>query len=154
MRTCCAKSDPGSNAAESDPAIRYDVFPPSQDSRLSRRAERAQDMTSGSRPSRVRGRIRVRFGATHPDRMAFTMNVSQTGAFISTNNVFAPGKTIKIEFNFENESPTLFAQVMWAKKVPPQMAHLLSCGMGVRLINPGPEWGALLEEWESSRGSR
>ncbi len=33
--------------------------------------------------------------------MAFTMNVSQTGAFIRTNNVLAPGKTIKVEFNIE-----------------------------------------------------
>ncbi len=95
----------------------------------------------------------MRFGETHPERLAFTMNMSHTGAFIRTNNVYAPGKTIKIEFNFENESPTLFAQVMWAKKVPPQMAHLLPCGMGVRLINPGADWVALLEKWESSRGS-
>ena len=88
-------------------------------------------MATGSRQNRVRGRIRVRFGETHADRMAFTMNVSKTGAFIGTNNVFAPGKKIKIEFNFEDETMTLSARVMWAKKVPPQMAHLLPCGMGV-----------------------
>ena len=76
-------------------------------------------MTSRSRQSRVRGRIRVRFGETHPDRLAFTMNVSQTGAFISTNNVYAPGKMIKVEFNFENETTTVFAQVVWAKKATP-----------------------------------
>ncbi len=116
-----------------------------------RRAERAQDMKS--RQSRVRGRIRVRFGEAQPERMAFTMNVSKTGAFIRTNNVYAPGRTIKVEFNFDNDSTTLFAQVMWAKKVPPQLAHLLQCGMGVRFINPGPEWDALLKKWGSSRGS-
>ena len=95
----------------------------------------------------------MRFGETHPERMAFTMNVSQTGAFIRTNNVYAPGKTIRVEFNFENESTTLFAQVMWAKKVPPQMAHLLPCGMGLRFLNPGPEWDALLDKWKPSRGT-
>ena len=93
----------------------------------------------------------MRFGESHPDRMAFTMNLSATGAFVRTNNVFAPGKKIQIEFNFEDESTTLFAQVIWAKKVPPQMAHLLPCGMGVRFIDPGPEWDALLAKWEASR---
>lgn len=110
-------------------------------------------MALGSRQSRVRGRIRVRFGETHADRMAFTMNVSGTGAFIRTNNVYAPGKTIQIEFNFEGESTTVSARVMWAKKVPQQMAHLLPCGMGVRFLNPGPGWNALLQKWESSRGT-
>ncbi len=110
-------------------------------------------MALGSR-SRVRGRIRVRFGETHAERLAFTMNVSPTGTFIRTNSVYPPGKTIKVEFNFENEATTLFARVVWAKKVPPQLAHLLPCGMGVRFVNPSPEWDALLEEWESSRGSR
>jgi len=110
-------------------------------------------MTSGSRQSRVRGRIRVRFGETRPERMAFTMNLSASGAFIRTNNVYAPGRTIKVEFNFEDQATILIAQVRWAKKVPPQLAHLLQCGMGVRFINPGPEWEALLEKWSSSRGS-
>jgi len=110
-------------------------------------------MALGSRQSRVRGRIRVRFGEAHPERMAFTMNVSCTGAFISTNNVFAPGRTIKVEFNFKDETATLIARVIWAKKVPQPLAHLLPCGMGVRFIDPGPEWDALLEKWESSRHS-
>ena len=39
------------------------------------------------------------------------------------------------------------------EQLPPQMAHLLPCGMGVRFINPGPEWDALLQQWESSRRS-
>ncbi len=111
-------------------------------------------MALGSRQSRVRGRIRVRFGEMHLERLAFTMNVSPTGAFIRTNNVYAPGKTIKVEFNFKHEATTLFARVVWAKKVPPQLAHLVQCGMGLRFINPNPEWDALFEKWESSRGSR
>ncbi len=100
---------------------------------------------------RVRGRIRVRFGEKQVDRMAFTMNVSATGAFIRTNNVYPPGRTIKVEFNFDEETTTLFAKVIWAKKVPPQLAHLLPCGMGVRFVDSGPEWEAILEKWESTR---
>ncbi len=96
----------------------------------------------------------MRFGETHPERMAFTMNVSPTGAFIRTNNVYAPGKTIKVEFDFKGQTTTLFARVVWAKKVPPQLAHLVQCGMGVRFVNPGPEWDTLLQKWQSSRGRR
>lgn len=83
--------------------------------------------------------------------MAFTMNVSPTGAFIRTNNVLPPGRTIKVEFHFDDETVTVFAKIIWAKKVPPQMAHLLPCGMGVRLVDPGPEWKTLLEKWGSTR---
>jgi Tfp pilus assembly protein PilZ len=100
---------------------------------------------------RTRGRIRVRFGTDKLDRQAFTMNVSLTGAFLRTNQVYPPGRTIKVQFNFDDRSVTLFAKVIWAKKVPPQMAHLLHCGMGVRFVNTGAEWFELFEGWESAR---
>jgi Tfp pilus assembly protein PilZ len=102
---------------------------------------------------RTLGRVRVRFGIEKLDRSAFTMNVSQTGAFIRTNHVYPPGKTIKVEFNFPDRSVTVFAHVVWAKKVPPEMAHLLRCGMGVRFINPGVEWVELFGSWESDKKS-
>jgi hypothetical protein len=103
---------------------------------------------------RTRGRIRVRYGLEALDRTAFTMNVSVTGAFIRTNQVFPPGKTIKVEFHFRDAALTVYAKVIWAKKVPAQLAHLLHCGMGVRIVDPSPEWLAAFEGWESGkRGS-
>lgn len=101
---------------------------------------------------RTRGRIRVRYGPETVERSAFTMNISMTGAFVRTNNVYAPGTTLKVEFNFEERAVTVFAKVVWAKKVPPQMAHLLHCGMGLRFVNPGPDWSELFEAWEQQRG--
>jgi hypothetical protein len=100
---------------------------------------------------RTRGRIRVRFGLGKLDRTAFTMNMSLTGAFIRTNHVFGPGQTIQVEFCFSEHSPVLHAKIVWAKKVPPQLAHLLLCGMGVRFIDPGPDWVEAFEGWESSK---
>jgi Tfp pilus assembly protein PilZ len=100
---------------------------------------------------RTLGRLRVRFGIEKPERSAFTMNVSQTGAFIHTNQVYPPGKTIKVEFNFPDRSISVHAHVVWAKRVPREMAHLLRCGMGVRFINPGPEWVELFDSWESGK---
>jgi uncharacterized protein (TIGR02266 family) len=101
---------------------------------------------------RTRGRIRVRFGTENLDRTAFTMNVSQTGAFVRTNQVFPPGTTIKVEFTFaDGKALTVYARVVWAKRVPPQMAHLLVCGMGLRFINPGPGWLEMFGGWESGK---
>jgi hypothetical protein len=100
---------------------------------------------------RTRGRVRVRYGLERLDRTAFTMNVSLTGAFIRTNHVFPPGKTIKVEFNFQDRTLTVYAKVVWAKKVPAQLAHLLHCGMGVRIVDPGPEWIDAFEGWESGK---
>ena len=100
---------------------------------------------------RTRGRIRVRFGLDKLDRSAFTMNVSLTGAFLRTNQVLPPGKTIKVEFSFSDRTLTVWARVVWAKKVPVQMAHLLQCGMGVRFVNPGPEWLEAFESWERDK---
>ena len=103
------------------------------------------------RSERMRGRIRVRYGVESLDRTAFTMNVSETGAFVRTNNVFPPGTTLKVEFNFESRSVTTYARVVWAKKVPPQLAHLLHCGMGLRLVNPGPDWADLFAAWAQQK---
>jgi len=100
---------------------------------------------------RTRGRIRVRFGKDKPDRLAFTNNVSLTGAFVRTNNVFPPGATIKIEFQHDGREVTLYAKVVWAKKVPPALAHTLHCGMGVRFVNPGPEWIELFDAWNRGK---
>lgn len=103
---------------------------------------------------RARGRIRVRFGLDTLDRTAFTTNVSETGAFVGTNSVFPPGRTIKVEFNIDDESVEFYARVIWAKKVPPQLAHLLPCGMGVRFIDPPASWTPLYEAWSAGKSTR
>ena len=100
---------------------------------------------------RTLGRIRVRYGLDKLERTAFTMNVSRTGAFIRTNQVYAPGQTIKVEFSFPDRTLTVYAKVVWAKKVPIQLAHLLRCGMGVRFVSPGPEWLGAFEGWETGK---
>lgn len=100
---------------------------------------------------RTRGRLRARFGTTTLDRMAYTNNVSLSGAFVKTNNVLRPGTTIQIELEFPDRKLTLWAQVVWAKRVPAQMAHILPCGMGVRFINPGPEWSETFGKWQQSK---
>lgn len=95
----------------------------------------------------------VRFGLSGPERTAFTMNLSLTGAFIRTNSVFKPGTTIQTEFEFPDQQKfTLWAQVVWAKRVPPELAHTLACGMGVRFVNPGDDWQEFFKDWQAKKG--
>jgi hypothetical protein len=98
-------------------------------------------------PTRAKRRILVRFGEAKTDRSAFTRNLSETGIFIQTNSISRPGTTIQVELSFPDRSFSMWGEVMWAKKVPPQLAHILDCGMGIRFVDPTPEWRAFYAEW-------
>jgi hypothetical protein len=41
----------------------------------------------------------------------------------------------------------MWGEVIWAKKVPPQLAHLLDCGMGIRFVDPPPDWPGFYADW-------
>jgi Tfp pilus assembly protein PilZ len=132
--------------------------PPRADRRRSRRA-RARGMGDRSNRSivrraegdrvppkdkrtinRAKRRLMVRYGTSTADKTAFTKNVSETGLFVQTNSVFKPGTTIQVTIQFPDRQFSMWARVVWAKAVPPQLAHVLECGMGVCFIDPSPEW--------------
>ena len=102
--------------------------------------------------SRARRRMMVHFGVPLPDKTGFTKDISETGLFIRTNNVLAPGKTIQVRIEFPENSFTLWAKVVWAKKVPPQLAHIMDCGMGVCFIEPPANWVKFCKEWKEGLG--
>ena len=85
---------------------------------------------------RIKRRITIRFGIDEAVRVAFTEDVSMTGMFIKTPNVITPNSRIVIEFELpEGSRVELEARVMWAKKVPANLFHLVKkSGMGVRFI--------------------
>ncbi len=99
---------------------------------------------------RTKRRVLAKFGVDTPAKTAFTMNLSRSGAFLRTNDVFRPGTTIQVRFDFKEGEQHLWAQVIWAKKVPPQLAHVLHCGMGVRFVNPGPDWESFFTAWKEA----
>ena len=115
---------------------------------------------SGSEPARsdnrntrrARLRLMVRFGTTVPDKTGFTKNVSESGLFIHTNQVFRPGTTIQVEAQFPDRKFTFWGRVVWAKQVPPQLAHILECGMGVCFVNPSPAWLDYYLAWRKRSG--
>jgi Tfp pilus assembly protein PilZ len=104
------------------------------------------------RGSRARRRIMVKYGLSTADKTAFTKNLSETGLFIQTNSVFKPGTTIHVAIQFPNDTVSMWAQVVWAKVVPAQLAHVLECGMGVHFIDPTPDWINFFREWKKKAG--
>ena len=84
---------------------------------------------------RLKKRLKVHFGIEELNRVAFTENVSLTGMFIRTPNIYPPNTRIRIEFELANNKVELEARVMWAKKVPQNLFHLVKkSGMGVRFL--------------------
>lgn len=84
---------------------------------------------------RHKKRLTIRFGIDEANRMAFTEDISATGMFIKTPNVCVPNSKIKVEFVVEENTVQIEARVMWAKKVPQNMFHLVKkSGMGIRFL--------------------
>lgn len=85
---------------------------------------------------RIKKRISVRFGIENATRVAFTEDVSMTGMFIKTPNVAPPNTKLRIEFEIpEGPRVEIEVRVMWAKKVPQNLFHLVKkSGMGVRFL--------------------
>jgi hypothetical protein len=102
--------------------------------------------------NRAKRRMMVRYGLSTPEKTGFTKNLSETGLFVMTNNVFKPGTTIQVQIQFPNETFSLWARVVWAKSVPPQLAHVLECGMGLCFIDPGEEWTSFFLAWKKKAG--
>lgn len=85
---------------------------------------------------RKRKRLKVRFGLDAPTRVAFTEDLTSQGLFIITGQPENPGRLLKIEIYLSDEKTvSAQGQVLWGKKVPPQLVRLASKGgMGVRLL--------------------
>lgn len=98
-------------------------------------------------PDRTKRRVLVHFGDDVSSRTGFTKNVSETGIFIHTNQVSRPGTMIHVELQFPEAKFAMWARVAWAKKVPPQLAHILDCGMGLQFLDAPPEWKDFYREW-------
>jgi hypothetical protein len=100
---------------------------------------------------RTSRRALVRYGVERPEKTAFTKNLSEGGLFLRTNQVFAPGTLLQVEIEFPDRTFRMWGRVAWAKQVPPQLAHVLDCGMGIALIEPPAEWAQFYAQWRSDR---
>ena len=48
---------------------------------------------------------------------------------------------------FPERTFALRGRVVWAKKVPAQLAHVIECGMGIRYVQPSAEFRDYFERW-------
>jgi len=94
-------------------------------------------MTEKRDIKRHKKRLSIRFGIGEATRVAFTEDISATGMFIKTPNVCPPNTKILIEFTLDDTCKVeVEARVMWAKKVPQNLFHLVKkSGMGIRFLN-------------------
>jgi len=81
-------------------------------------------------------RFRLKFGKENPDRLAYTEDISTSGLFIKSANIYQPGNVIKIRLDLpDGKEVGLKGRIMWAKKVPPlMMQRIRKSGMGVRIL--------------------
>jgi Tfp pilus assembly protein PilZ len=84
---------------------------------------------------RHRRRFALRFGDKEATRLGFTEDISPEGMFIRTTNIYPPGTTLTVTLTLTDETLiTVRGKVMWAKRVPPQMARLVKkAGFGLRI---------------------
>jgi len=85
---------------------------------------------------RKRKRISLCFGTEESaSRRAFTEDISPTGLFIKSVNVCNPNTILRVELLIDDQPISFDARVMWAKRVPQNLFHLVKkSGMGVRII--------------------
>jgi uncharacterized protein (TIGR02266 family) len=89
---------------------------------------------------RERRRVMVRYGTRATDKAAFTQNVSESGLFLQTHSVMAPGSTIQVKVQFPDREFHMWARVRWAKRAPGQLMGIVAAGMGIKFIDPSAEW--------------
>lgn len=85
--------------------------------------------------NRQRRRFALRFGDNEPTRLGFSEDISLDGLFIKTTYVYPPGTTLIVTISLPDDiSVTVKGKVMWAKRVPPQMARLVKkAGFGLNI---------------------
>jgi hypothetical protein len=109
--------------------------------------EGAHDRTVGRRKTdRIRRRIPCGVRAGEKVHRGIILDLSAAGLFVQTPASFAPGSEVVIEFSTIAGQPAfkLRARVARRRKVPQELQTLENAGLGLRLIDPPPEFRALL----------
>ena len=86
---------------------------------------------------RVSFRKVVRYGpALPPKYRGYVVDLSASGIYIKTNNVFKPGTRLYIAIEDGKSVHIVEGEVKSAKKVPAALARSVKCGMGVEFAEP------------------
>lgn len=93
-------------------------------------------------------RLAVRFwrhGEERP-RQGFTKNVSLTGAFVSTPDPAGRGERLRLELSDAGRTAQLYAVVVHAHRVPPELRRFAESAMGLRFLGLDEVVGPFLGE--------
>jgi hypothetical protein len=83
---------------------------------------------------RHRKRLTLKFGVDAASRISFTEDISRLGMCIRSAVVSPPGTLLSIDLILpDGNLVKMTGVVAWAKKVPPNMIHVIKkCGMGIK----------------------
>lgn len=88
--------------------------------------------------------MEVRYGTRQPEITGYSGNVSSTGIMIRAVRVFAPGTILALELKLPSGTHRLRAQVTWAREGSVTLLSSGRVGMGLRFLDPPPEFVAAL----------
>ena len=84
--------------------------------------------------SRSPKRVLVRYSRGETTHTVFTQDVSRTGLYIETDQVYERGTLVRIEVQGEERKLSFAGRVMWARSGPALSAQESCRGMGIRCI--------------------
>lgn len=80
--------------------------------------------------------VRVRRQGEEAFHVAFTVNLSQTGAFLGTQQLYQPGERVHLEFLADGRSFSVEGRVVRARRVPATLRQVETPGVGIRFVPP------------------
>lgn len=92
------------------------------------------------RAVRFRRRVEVRYGPGTPHFKGFSGNISETGIMVRAIRVFGPGVVLNMELDFPGRTVLVRGTVLWAREGSVQLLPTGRIGMGIKLIDPPPEF--------------
>jgi len=119
----------------------HEILPPVETQPLP--AENAESFSVDANPWRRLQAAPVRFGHAAPHRKGRTLNLSERGMFICTDDPPEPGSTVRLELNLGDKLLALRGVVAWRRRRPVRGRPL---GMGVRLAGPPRAYTRQLEQ--------
>jgi len=102
------------------------------------------------RSERVSARLPVRYGLAELEHSTFAENISETGLFISTNEVFQVGTRLHLELEISGRTVHQVGMVTWAIRVPEHQRGQMVHGMGIEFVRAGLEWPEIYRDWLAS----
>ncbi len=104
-------------------------------------------MKKGRIYHRVAFRSLISFGPeAPPEHTSFITDLSDRGTHIKTNSVYKPGTKIYMVIESPDSEYAAEGVVVWAKKAPVRLAHIVKCGMGVEFTRIDPALSAFYQE--------